>query len=324
VVDPHRGGGGARTLTWVKLRGMARTIWKGSLSFGLVNVPVGLYPATAEKTIRFHQFEAGTADRIRYKKVNERTGDEVDNADIVRGVDLGGGDYVLLSDEELAAAEPVRSRLIEITDFVDLTDIDPVYFRATYYLAPEGEAAEKAYALLRAVMGRARKIAIGTLVMRNKEYPVAIRPDTDVLLLETLYFADEIRRPDQELPGLPHGVELSDKETAMAELLVQSMESPWDPARYEDTHRAKVEALIEEKRQGHEIVTEAPARAETKVVDLMEALSASIDEARAKGTAPRGADKAPAKRATRAATVAKPAAGARAKKAAPKPRRTAS
>jgi DNA end-binding protein Ku len=298
---------------------MARTIWKGSLSFGLVNVPVGLYPATAEKTIRFHQFEAGTADRIRYKKVNERTGDEVDTKDIVRGVDLGGGDYVLLTDEELAAAEPVKSKLIEITDFVDLTDIDPVYFRASYYLAPEGEAAEKAYALLRSVMGQAEKIAIGTLVMRNKEYPVAIRPDSEVLVLETLYFADEIRRPAEELPGLPQKVDLTTKETAMAELLVQSMESPWDPTRYADTHRAKVEALIEEKRQGHEIVAEAPARP-TQVVDLMEALSASIDEARAKGTAPDG----PAKRPRRARTVAKPATGTRAKKAAPKPRRKAS
>jgi DNA end-binding protein Ku len=302
---------------------MARTIWKGSLSFGLVNVPVGLYPATAEKTIRFHQFEAGTADRIRYKKVNERTGDEVDTQDIVRGVDLGGGDYVLLTDDELAAAAPVKSKLIEITDFVDLTDIDPVYFRATYYLAPEGEAAEKAYALLRSVMDQAGKIAIGTLVMRNKEYPVAIRPDREVLALETLYFADEIRRPADELPGLPHQVDLTDKETAMAELLVQSMESPWDPTRYEDTHRAKVEALIEEKRQGHEIVAEAPARP-AQVVDLMEALSASIDEARAKGTAPDTPAKARAKRPSRARTVAKPTTGTRAKKAAPKPRRKAS
>ncbi len=306
---------------------MARTIWKGSLSFGLVNVPVGLYPATAEKTIRFHQFEAGTADRIRYKKVNERTGAEVANDDIVRGVDVGGGEYVILSDEELAAAEPERSKLIEVTDFVDLTDIDPVYFRATYYLAPEGEAAEKAYALLRSVMDQARKIAIGTLVMRNKEYPVAIRPDDRVLVLETLYFADEIRRPDQELPGLPHAVELTDKETAMAELLVQSMESAWDPTRYEDTHREKVQALVEEKRQGHQIVEAVAAeRPGTKVVDLMEALSASIDEARRKGPGGTGDEDrpTPARRPTRRGTAAQPAALSRTKKAAPKPRRQAS
>ncbi len=312
---------------------MARTIWKGSLSFGLVNVPVGLYPATAEKTVRFHQFEAGTADRIRYKKVNERTGAEVAGADIVRGADVGGGDYVLLSDEELAAAEPVRSRLIDLTDFVALDDIDPVYFRAAYYLAPEGEAAEKAYALLRSVMDTLGKVAIGSLVMRNKEYPVAIRPGEGVLVLQTLYFADEIRRPDEELPTIPKAVELADKEQAMAELLVQSMESQWDPTRYADTHRAKVEAIIEEKRQGHAIVTEAQPEP-APVVDLMAALSASIDEARTKGKptgtgsgsagegGATGAAKAPRRRSRPAAKPAAPA--KRTTKAAPKPRRKAS
>lgn len=303
---------------------MARTIWKGSLSFGLVNVPVGLYPATAEKTIRFHQFEAGTADRIRYRKVNERTGDEVANEDIVRGVAIGEGDYVLLSDEELAAAEPVRSRLIELTDFVDLSEIDPVYFRTTYYLAPEGEAAEKAYALLASVMDQAHKVAIGTLVLRNKEYPVAIRPGPGALVLETLYFADEIRRPDDELPGLPEQVALSDKERAMAELLLESMASAWDPARYEDTHRAKVAALVEEKRQGHEVVASAEQPpAPTKVVDLMDALSASVDRAREQGTGQRTAG-AGATTPARPARASKPATTTRTKKAAPKPRRKAS
>ena len=189
-----------------KAMAMARTIWKGALSFGLVNVPVGLYPATQDKNIHFNQLEAGTSDRIRYRKVNERTGQEVEPSKIVKGFDLGGGEYVILSDDELAAAEPQKSRLIEITDFVDLEEIDPIYFRATYYLAPEGEAASKAYGLLRQVMSNANKVAIGTLVMRNKEYPVAIRPDTEVLKLETLYFADEIRSPTKELPELPEAV----------------------------------------------------------------------------------------------------------------------
>src|SRR6202050_1612096 len=162
-----------------KAMGMPRTIWKGALSFGLVNVPVGLYPATQDKNIHFNQFESGTSDRIRYKKINERTGDEVESQNIVRGVDLGGGEYVILSDEDLIAAEPQKSRLIEITDFVDLDQIDPIYFRTTYYLAPEGEAADKAYELLRQVMDTTHKVAIGTVVMRNKEYPVAIRPDND-------------------------------------------------------------------------------------------------------------------------------------------------
>jgi len=254
---------------------MARTIWKGALSFGLVNVPVGVYPATQDKTIHFNQFERGTSDRIRYKKVNERTGQEVESGDIVKGVDLGGGEYVILSDEELSSAEPERSRYIEITDFVSLTDIDPVYFNTTYYLAPEGEAAGRAYALLRQAMQESGKVAIATFVMRNKEYLVAIRPEADVLALETMYFADEVRSPSKELPNLPGEEGASEQELKMANLLIGSMESDWEPERYRDTHRAKVQALIEEKAQGKTIEV-AQAAPVTKVVDLMEALSASI------------------------------------------------
>jgi DNA end-binding protein Ku len=280
---------------------MARTIWKGALNFGLVNVPVGVYPATQDKTIHFNQFEEGTSDRIRYKKINERTGEEVPGAQIVKGFDLGGGEYVLLTEDELGAAEPERSRLIEITDFVDLDQIDPVYYRSTYYLAPEGDAANKAYALLRQVMRDANKVAIGTFVMRNKEYPVAIRPDDDVLKLETMYFADEIRSPAKELPDLPDAAEVSEREVKMAGLLLESMESDWDPSKYRDTHREKVEALIDEKRQGHEIVVGAePAPSSTKVVDLMEVLSASIESVKANQmtTTPKGPPKpAAAKRA---------------------------
>jgi DNA end-binding protein Ku len=257
---------------------MPRTVWKGALNFGLVNVPVGLYSATQDKTIHFNQFEEGTSDRIRYKKINERTGDEVPAARIVKGYDLGGGEYVLLTDEELDAAEPEKSKLIEITDFVDLDHIDPIYFRATYFLAPEGEAANKAYALLRQVMRDANKVAIGTLVMRNKEYPVAIRPDDDVLMLETMFFADEIRSPIKDFPELPSADEVTDREVQMATLLLESMESDWNPEKYQDTHRIQVEAIIEAKRQGDEIVTGTEAQpASTKVVDLMDVLSASID-----------------------------------------------
>jgi DNA end-binding protein Ku len=259
---------------------MARTIWKGSLNFGLVNVPVGLYPATQDKAIHFNQFEAGTSDRVRYKKVNERTGNEVANGNIVKGYDLGGGEYVMVSDEELESAEPERSRMVEITDFVDLAAIDPVFFRTTYYLAPEGEAAGKAYALLRQVMRNTNKVAIGTLVMRNKEYPVAIRPDDEVLKLETMYFADEVRSPSKELPDLPTAIDLTEREVSMAQLLLESMQAEWDPEQYHDTHREKVEALIEEKRQGNEIVANVDsAPAATPVVDLMAALSASVKSA---------------------------------------------
>ena len=208
---------------------MPRTIWKGALSFGLVNIPTGLYPATSDKTVHFNQFEEGTSDRIRYKKVNERTGEEVANDRIVRGFDLGGGEYVILTDEELESAEPKKSRQIEISDFVDIGDIDPVYFRSSYYLAPEGDGADKAYALLRRAMEEAGKVAIATLVMRNKEYLVAIRPEGDALAMHTMYFPDEVRTPGKELPGLPEDGDVSDRELSMAQLLIESMESDWDP-----------------------------------------------------------------------------------------------
>jgi DNA end-binding protein Ku len=286
-----------------------RTIWKGALSFGLVNIPVGLYPATSDKTVHFNQFEEGTSDRIRYKKVNERTGEEVPNDRIVRGFDLGGGEYVILTDEELESAEPKRSRQVEISDFVDIGDIDPVYYRSSYYLAPEGEGADKAYALLRRAMEEAGKVAIATLVMRNKEYLVAIRPESDALALHTMYFSDEVRAPGKELPGLPEDGEVTGRELSMAQLLIESMESDWDPNRFHDTHREKVEELIDEKRQGHEIVIqEGPEPA--KVVDLMEALNASI-KAAAGSTGKAPARRAPAKKApARRAAPAKKAAKA--------------
>ena len=271
---------------------MARTTWKGSLIFGLVNIPIGLYAATQDKSIHFNQFEDGTSDRIRYKKVNERTGQEVEADKIVKGVDLGGGEYVLLSEAELASAEPERSRSIEITDFVSLDEIDPVYFNTTYYLAPEGDAAAKAYGLLRQAMAESGKVAIATFVMRNKEYLVAVRPDSDVLALETMYFADEVRSPTKELPNLPGTGVATDQELKMAHLLIDSMQGSWEPERYHDTHREKIEALIEQKAQGMTIAV-AKAAPATKVVDLMAALSASIERSGS------GSGSGRAKRATR-------------------------
>ena len=282
------------------LFGVPRTIWKGALSFGLVNIPVGLYPATSDKSIHFNQFEEGTSDRIRYKKVNERTGKEVAQDRIVRGFDLGGGEYVILSEEELEQAEPKKSRQIEISDFVGLADIDPVYFRSSYYLAPEGAGADKAYALLRQAMAEAGRIGIATLVMRNKEYLVAIRPEDDALALHTMYFSDEVRSPGREFT-VPDTQDVTDRELSMAQLLIESMESDWDPDRYHDTHREKVEALIEEKRSGHEIVIQEEPEAPAKVVDLMEALNASIAAAAKSGsksaTTKPAAKRAPARRA---------------------------
>jgi DNA end-binding protein Ku len=287
-----------------------RTIWKGALSFGLVNIPVGLYPATSDKSIHFNQFEEGTSDRIRYKKINERTGDEVPQDRIVKGYDLGGGEYVILTEEELESAEPKKSRQIEISDFVGLVDIDPVFFRSSYYLAPEGEGAEKAYALLRRAMSEAGRIAIATLVMRNKEYLVAIRPEDDALALHTMYFSDEVRAPGRDL-DLPETGDVTDRELSMAQLLIESMESEWDPERFHDTHREKVEAIIEEKRQGHEIVLQEGPEPVAKVVDLMEALNASIAAAAKPGSDSKATKRPAAKRtATKRAAPAKKAAKA--------------
>jgi DNA end-binding protein Ku len=276
-----------------KTRNMARAIWSGSLSFGLVNVPVGLFSATQDKTIHFNQFEEGTSDRIRYKKVNERTGREVEQSKIVKGYNLGDDEYVLLSDEELAAADPERSRNISILDFVNADDIDPLLYRNGYYLAPQGEGARRAYALLRQAMANESKIAIASLVMRNKEYLVTVRPaDKDgVLILQTMYFSDEVRAPGEELPNLPGEESFSEREIAIASQLIDAMTSEWDAEQYRDTHRARVEELVASKHEGREIVLEAPAPA-PKVVDLMAALEASVKAA--SGSSAKASSKKPA------------------------------
>ena len=291
---------------------MPRTIWKGSLSFGLVNIPVGVYPATQDKSIHFNQFEKGTSDRIRYKKVNERTGKEVDAADIVKGVDLGGGEYVILSDDELAAAEPERSRAIEITDFVDLDEIDPVYFNTTYYLAPEGEPPEARPT--RSFARRCRKPARwpsppSSCATRSTWWPSGRTPTSSPSRRSTSPTRCGPRPGTAQPPrrrSMPSAQELK-----MANLLIESMESKWDPERYHDTHRAKVEALIEEKAQGKTIAAPKSARP-SKVVDLMEALSASIKASEAKSASARAKNpRASAKRAPANAAAAKAASKAR-------------
>src|ERR1700681_484217 len=223
---------------------MPRAIWTGSLSFGLVNVPVGLFTATDDKTIHFNQFQAGTPDRIRQKRVNERTGEEVEYSEIVKGYDLGGGEYVLVTPEELESVEPGRSRTIEITDFVYLDEIDPVYYKSTYYVAPQGDQAIRPYALLREAMAANNKGAIASVVLRTKEHLVAIRPTQSVLALETMYFVDEIRDPTKEIP-VPADLTFTGRELDTAKLLVESMASHWDPTLYQDEYRKRVETLID-------------------------------------------------------------------------------
>jgi DNA end-binding protein Ku len=272
---------------------MTRTAWKGFLSFGLVNVPVGLYPATQDRTILFHQFEEGTADRIRLRKVNERTGDEVPTDHIVNGYDLGNGESVIVEPAELDAIAPDSSRILEITDFVDLDFVDPVYFRATYYLAPIDRGALKAYRLLTAAMEQCGRAGIASIVMSGREYLCAVRAHDGVLVLETLFFEDEVRPPEHmlaEVRGVEDAEVLSGpapkgRELSMAVQLVESMAADWDPGRYHDTYRIEVENLIESKCQSGAVVTTESADEPAPVVDLMAVLEASVREA---GTAAHG------------------------------------
>src|SRR5271154_6665302 len=236
---------------------MARAIWTGYLSFGLVNVPVGLYSATNDQTIHFNQLHKGTSNRIRYKKVDEETGEELSSEDIVNGYPLGGGEYVVVTREEMAEAAPGKSELIEIQDFVDLDQIDPIFFRQSYYLAPKGKGADRAYALLLEAMRVTNKVGIATLVLRDKEHLVAIRPSEKVLMLETMYFEDEIRDPESELDSLPPVGNSNARELSIAKRLVESLTDEWDPSRYKNTYRARVEALVQRKREGNAIVVGA-------------------------------------------------------------------
>ena len=259
---------------------MARAIWSGMISFGLVSIPVELYSATEAHEPTFHQFEKGTADRIRYQRVNERTGAEVGYSDIVKGADIGGGSYVMLSQDELDSVAPGRSRLLDIHTFVDTDDIDPIYFNKTYYLAPAGDEAKKPYALLRDAMADSGKAAIATLVMRGKEYLAAIRADGDLLALETMFFADEIRDPHEEIDNLPGQVTLSSQERRMAGQLIGSLSGPWKPADYRDTYTDRVNDLIEAKEHNREFQPAEEAPAATNVADLAQALRASLDAAK--------------------------------------------
>jgi DNA end-binding protein Ku len=258
---------------------MPRPIWHGSITFGLVTIPVALFSATEDHTIHFNQFERGTADRIRYQRVNERTGKEVDYGDIVRGHQVGDGEYVVVEREELDAIAPGRSRSLEISTFVDLAEIDPIFFQKTYWLAPDKPEYADSYALLVSAMARTNRAGIANFVMRGKEYLCAVRADDDVLALDTLFFADEIRDP-HELDALPGRKKPAGKQLDMAVSLIDAMTGDWQPEDYQDTYTAKVRKLVEDKRKGREIVTEAKAPEATGVVDLMDALRRSVEDAR--------------------------------------------
>jgi DNA end-binding protein Ku len=255
---------------------MPRSIWSGAISFGLVNVPVKLYSAVSRKTVRFNQLNAKTGNRIQQKRVDPETGDEVAYEDIVKGYELTRDRYVVLTPEELDALDPERTRTIDIEDFVDLEDIDPVYYDHPYWLVPDKGAA-KAYGLLMEAMRDAGKVAIARVVLRSKEQLVAIRPAGPGLMMETMIFADEVV-PTDEIEDLPDEKELkvSDRELKMARQLIDSLSSDFEPERYHDEYREKVLDLIERKAQGEEITVQPEAPKPARVPDLMAALEASL------------------------------------------------
>lgn len=255
---------------------MPRSIWSGAISFGLVNVPVKLYSAVSRKTVRFHQLNGKTGNRIQQKRVDPETGDEVTYDDIVKGYELTRDRYVVLQPEELETLDPERTRTIDIEDFVDLAEIDPIYYDHPYHLVPDKGAA-KAYGLLVSAMREAGKVAIARVVIRSKEQLVAIRPTGRGLMMETMIFADEVV-PQDEIEELPAAKELkvSDRELKMAQQLIDSLASDFEPERYHDEYREKVLELIERKAQGEEIAVQPEAPKPAKVPDLMAALEASL------------------------------------------------
>ncbi len=279
---------------------MPRAIWTGAISFGLVNVPVKLYSAVQRKTVRFNQLDSEGNVRIQQKRVNPVTGDEVPYERLIKGYEIAPGSYVVVEPEELEALEPRRTKTIDILDFVDIEDIDPIFYDHPYYLAP-GAGGSKPYKLLLEAMRDTGKVAIGTVVIRQKQAIVALRPAGDVLQMATLIYADEVV-PTDRIDDLPdEDVEVGERELAIAKQLVESLAADWDPARYKDEYREKVMQLIESKAAGEELAVQPETEEAAPVPDLMSALKASLEAVQQRGDdeaelAQPGKKKAPARK----------------------------
>lgn len=261
---------------------MARSVWKGIISFGLVSVPVKAFSAVRDHDVHFHQIDRKSGARIRNRKVSEKTGREVAADDIVMGFETEKGKHVTFDPDELEELRPESTRAVDVTDFVALDDIDPIYYERTYWLAPDGDAAAKPYQLLRAAMEDRELAAIGTVVMRNKQYLTAIRPLEGALAMSTMRFADEVisRKDVDEVPD--RRTKPDAKMLGMATQLVDSLTTTWNPERYHDTYTDQLRERIEAREAGEEIVTEPQTTAATEVVDLMDALEASVRSAKSR------------------------------------------
>jgi DNA end-binding protein Ku len=287
---------------------VARAIWSGSISFGLLNVPVKLYSAVSKQTVRFRELREGDGSRVKHKRVAESDGKEVPYDKIVKGYEYAPDQYVVLTKDELSDLEPQRSRAIEIQDFVELDDIDPIYFEQPYLLGPDKGAA-RAYALLVQAMKESRKVAIARFVLRNKEHLAAIRPMDDVLTLTTMRFHDEVTSPsdldgevfDEEKPKKP-----DQRELEMAKQLIGSLTSDFKPDQYRDEYREELLDLLERKAEGKEVVsapTEEPKP--TKAPDLMAALEESLAAVKGEEAETNGKAKPKAKSSARSKSTSK-------------------
>ncbi len=261
---------------------MPRSIWTGAISFGLVTVPVKLYSAVNRKTVRFNQLNQKTGSRIQQQRVDASTGEEVAYEDLVKGYEISPDRYVVIDPAELEAVEPRKTKTIDIEDFVDLDDIDPIFYDHPYYLAPAAGGA-KPYRLLLEAMRETNKVAIAKVVIRSKESLVAIRPMGDVLGMATMLFADEVVDPDR-IDDLPEAddVDTSKRELDIAKQLVESLAGDFEPDKYHDTYREAVLEMIEKKAAGEEIAVAPEPEEAAPVPDLMSALKASLDAVREK------------------------------------------
>lgn len=273
---------------------MPRHIWSGTISLGLVNVPVKLYNSVRVKTIRFHQLRKSDGCRIRLKNVCASDGAEVPAEEIVRGFEVSPGRHVVIADEEMDALYPENTRKIEIEDFVTMSQIDPVYFEKSYYLVPDKGAA-KAYSLLLLAMGRTGKVAVARFVLHNKQHLSAIRPVGNALGLSTMYFADEVVAQEQleDLP--PVDASPAPRELEMAERLITTLSVDFDPEKYRDDFRERVMDMINRKAEGETVATRPPAEEPGKVIDLMAALEASLAAVNQKAPVRKGAKQARAR-----------------------------
>lgn len=279
---------------------MARAIWSGTISFGLLNVPVRLFSAVARRNIALREIRDSDNARIKHRRVAEGTDEEVPYENIVKAYELTPGQYVPLSKDEMSALAPEKTRAIDVQDFVDIEEIDPMYFDSPYYLGP-ADGAEKAYSLLAAAMESSGKAAISRFVFRNKEHLAAIRASGGVLTLTTMRFHDEVVPPSELDDALPDKKpKVARREQQMAEQLIDSLSTEFEPGAYKDEYREQLLALIEQKAEGKEIVApEAEAPKATKAPDLMAALEESIAAVKEKGSGD-GAKKASKPKAAKA------------------------